>query len=306
MARRAGRYIMAPISTGIRMVEMMKDLVRTCSRYSRRITSQTLRMGHRRLGGFHGLDEDLLQGGLEHLKAADASVGGSQIEQLLRIGTGRKPDLDIVAVVVEVFYHAPLLEERPIAVILDLHVVLAEARTYRRKLAIKQRPAVVDEADGIAESLHGIHAVGREQNSLASLLELEQHVLHLHGVHGIHAAERLVHNDEVGVVEQRGNELDLLLHSFGKLLDLLLGPVRKLEALAPPPCAAGGFGSGKSMHLAEEDKLLDDFHLLVEAAFLRQVSHAVEVGATEGLPEEAHAAGVGQGDPNHHADGAGL
>jgi hypothetical protein len=41
-------------------------------------------------------------------------------------------------------------------------------------------------------------------------------------VHRIEAAERLVHHDEAGVVQQRGDELDLLLHAFGELFGFLV------------------------------------------------------------------------------------
>ena len=38
--------------------------------------------------------------------------------------------------------------------------------------------------------------------------------------------------------------------------------------------------------LAEEDKLVEDLHLLVEAALFGQIADAVEAGALEGLAEE--------------------
>ncbi len=60
------------------------------------------------------------------------------------------------------------------------------------------------------------------------------------------------------------------------------------------------------MELAEEDELVDDLHLLVEAALFGQIADAVEVLAVEGLAEELHVAGVGHGDADHHADGGGL
>ena len=41
------------------------------------------------------------------------------------------------------------------------------------------------------------------------------------GVDRVEAAEGLVHDDEVGLVQQRGDELDLLLHALGELFGLL-------------------------------------------------------------------------------------
>ena len=60
------------------------------------------------------------------------------------------------------------------------------------------------------------------------------------------------------------------------------------------------------MQPAEEDQLVEDLHLFVEAALFGQVADALQALALEGLVEEADAARVGQGDAHHHADGAGL
>ena len=60
------------------------------------------------------------------------------------------------------------------------------------------------------------------------------------------------------------------------------------------------------VQLAEENQLIDDLHLLVEAALLGQIADAVQALALEGLSEEADAAGVGHGDAHHHANGAGF
>ena len=53
------------------------------------------------------------------------------------------------------------------------------------------------------------------------------------GVDGVEAAEGLVHDDELGLVQQRGDELDLLLHALGELFGLLVDGVGDLDAFAP-------------------------------------------------------------------------
>jgi hypothetical protein len=66
------------------------------------------------------------------------------------------------------------------------------------------------------------------------------------------------------------------------------------------------------MRLAEpvqfpkEDQLVNDLHFLVEAAFFGQIADALQALALEGLFEEADAARVWNGDPHHHANGAGF
>ena len=54
----------------------------------------------------------------------------------------------------------------------------------------------------------------------------------------------------------------------------------------------GGFG-GEPVETARKDELIEDDHLLVEAALLRQIADAVETAAVEGLFKKADAAGVG-------------
>ena len=126
------------------------------------------------------------------------------------------------------------------------------------------------------------------------------------GVDGIEAAEGLVHDDEFGLVQQRGDELDLLLHALGELFGLLVDGLGDLHALAPVVGTLAAVGGVEAVKLAEEDELVEDLHLLVEAALLGQIADAVEQLAREGLAEEADGAGVGHGDADHHADGAGL
>ena len=76
--------------------------------------------------------------------------------------------------------------------------------------------------------------------------------------------------------------------------------------LAPDVGALGGGGGVEAVELAEEDELVDDLHLLVEAALFGQIADAMKVLAVEGLVEELDRAGVGHGDADHHADGGGL
>ena len=49
----------------------------------------------------------------------------------------------------------------------------------------------------------------------------------------IEPREWFVENQEVGIVEQRSDELDFLLHTLGELFDFLLHPVGNLHALTP-------------------------------------------------------------------------
>src|SRR5204862_227351 len=60
---------------------------------------------------------------------------------------------------------------------------------------------------------------------LAAALGLEHGVLERLRVDRIEAAERLVEDHQLGIVQQRGDELHLLLHPPRQLVDLRLAPI---------------------------------------------------------------------------------
>ncbi len=126
----------------------------------------------------------------------------------------------------------------------------------------------MDEADGVAELFDLIHAVGGEEDGAALLAQIDEGVHEERGVDGVEAAEGLVHDDELGLVKERGNELDLLLHALGELFGLLGDGLGDLHALAPDVGALRGCRRVEAVELAEEDELVDDLHLLVQAALL--------------------------------------
>jgi hypothetical protein len=70
--------------------------------------------------------------------------------------------------------------------------------------------------------------------------------------------------------------------------------------------AAGGLRNANAFEAGEEDEVLHDLHLLVEAALLGKVSDTVEEMAGERLAKDTDCAGVRNGDSHHHADGAGF
>ena len=79
-----------------------------------------------------------------------------------------------------------------------------------------------------------------------------------------------------------------------------------LHALAPEVGALAGGGGVEAVELAEEDELVHDLHLLVEAALFREIAYALEEVSVEGLAEEVDGAGIGHSDADHHADAGGF
>ena len=150
---------------------------------------------------------------------------------------GFKPHFHIVAVIVERLDQLAALQLR-IALVLHLHVVLAVAGLDLLQIAFQDGAAMIDQADRVAQPLDLVHAMGGEQDGLARLLQLDQDVLQHDRVGGIEAGEWLIHDDEIGIVQQRGDELHLLLHALGKLFHFLVRPVGDLQPLAPVPASA--------------------------------------------------------------------
>src|SRR6266481_3286697 len=288
--------------SGMRMVMMRKLFARMRSRYSRFATSQTLSIDI----FSYGFDEDLLEGGLHHFEAGDASAaldGGG--EERLRVGTGvvgaTKFDLGLSAIVLRAF-DAGMREEGVVSFEGDLDAVARIAALDFAHAAGENEMTAGDEGDGVADFFDLIHAVGAEEDRLALLAKVDEGVHEKRGVDGVEAAEGLVHDDEVGLVQESGDELDLLLHAFGELLGFLGDGLGDVHALAPDMGALAGGGGVEAVELAEEDELVHDLHLLVEAALFREIADAVEDVSLKRAAEEVDGAGVRHGDADHHAD----
>src|SRR5271170_2718354 len=92
---------------------------------------------------------------------------------------------------------------------------------------------VMDEADAVADLFDLIHSVGGEEDGAALFAEVDESVHEQNGVDGIEAAEGLVHDDELGLVQESGDELDLLLHTLGKLFCFFADRWSDLKPVAP-------------------------------------------------------------------------
>ena len=88
----------------------------------------------------------------------------------------------------------------------------------------------------------------------------------------VEARERLVHEQDLGVVQDGGDELDLLLVALRQLLGAAVGVVRGAEAAQPVQRAAPGAVGRDAVQAGEEQELLEDPHPRVQAALLGQVA----------------------------------
>ncbi len=197
-------------------------------------------------------------------------------------------------------------KKRVVASKVDMDAVGRITRLDLAHAAFEHQLSLVNQRDGVAELLHLVHAVGAEQDRPALFAQVDQRIHQQRRVDRVESAEWLVHDDQFGLMQQRGDELDLLLHSLRELFGLLVDRIENLHALAPDMRALGRGDGVKPVQLPQKDELVKHLHLLVEAALFRQITDPVQGIARKRLAEELHGAGVGLGDADHHADGRGL
>jgi len=83
----------------------------------------------------------------------------------------------------------------------------------------------------------------------------------------VQTAERLVHHNQIGIVQERGYQLNLLLHPLESSpssykLRRYLHPIRPIQ------CTPARLFGRQPVQLTEEDQLIQNLHLLVESALL--------------------------------------
>src|SRR5262249_23311089 len=145
------------------------------------------------------------------------------------------------------------------------------------------------------------HDVRREEDRAALRLELLQDPAHEDDVDGVEARRRLIEEHELRLVQERPDQLDLLLVSLGELLDLRVALLPELEPLEPTLGPREDFRREGLLDFGQEQEMLEDVHLLVEAAFLRQVADAIAGGvAAIGRSEDLDCAGIRKENAGDH------
>src|ERR1700739_2956527 len=233
---------------GTPKVVILKARLRTCSRYSRLATSQILRIDF----ASDRLDKDFFKRRLDHLEAINSCDGGSLVQQFLRIAVFLEPDLGVPG---EVFGFGDFgaVQESGAALELDDDVIALVARLDFADAAGKHRLPFIDKAEGIERFFSLVHAMGGEDDGLAFVLQIQKGLFQQLGIDRIEAAEGLIHHDQAGIVEQRTDELNLLLHALGKFFSLLGKGFFDVQPFRPVVRALAGFAGGKPVEFAEKD-----------------------------------------------------
>ncbi len=186
------------------------------------------------------------------------------------------------------------------------HRVRREVTADLINAAVEDALAVIDEHDPVAERLHLIHLVSRHDHGTSGGHLLLDDLLDQPGVDGVESREGLVDDYEVGLVQQSGDDLGLLLHALAELLHLLAPVLIEVHAFEPGDQPALRFTVAEALERGEEDQHLLERDVLVEAAVLGQITDAV-LGDLGGIRAQyLHASGIGLEDVEHHADGGGL
>src|SRR5260370_42421618 len=175
-----------PMSNGMRMVEMRKALVRTRSRYSRFAMSQTLCIDFASVNRFPGFccyffDKDLFEGGFHDFEAGNAGLGDGLGEEGLAVVCVAELDLG-AALVVFCLVDGGVVYEGGCGLSVYDDAVVGIAGLDLAHGSGEDEAAVVDEADGVAELLDLVRAVGGEEDGGALVAEVDEGGLQERGV----------------------------------------------------------------------------------------------------------------------------
>ena len=165
---------------------------------------------------------------------------------------------------------------------------------------------MVDKGDVVAQLLGRGHVVGGEDDGGALRFKAQDFALEDVGIDGVEAAERLVEDEQLRLVQHGDDELHLLLHAFGELLDRAVPPVTDFQAVEPlvQPFDCGSLV--EPLELCQIDSLLTHSHLFIQSPLFGHVANLHHIGIGHGVAVEGQPAAVGSEDVVDDADEGGL
>src|SRR5215471_11567110 len=171
------------------------------------------------------------------------------------------------------------------------------------QITFEDLPGLGDEADLIAEFLCLFEHVRRKDDGFSLRSKIEQILLDQGGIDWVETGENLVENQDLRVVNDRRDELDFLLHSFGQSVDFLVQPGTQLHLVQPVADARAGRLSRDLFDGGEEIEMVDDLHATVKSAFFGQIPDSVLRLPIHRVPENVDLARIWGGDAHDHPDG---
>ena len=154
--------------------------------------------------------------------------------------------------------------------------------------ATRDQPAVIDDHERLAKRLGDLHLVRREDDRPALIAQLDERVAQQRKVDRIEPGERLIHEEDVRRVQDRGDELDLLLIALAELFGTPVRQIRDPEPLEPGEGVRAGLPGPLAVERGEVDELIDDGEARVEAALFREITERAprEVGRRDAIPAD--------------------
>ena len=127
-------------------------------------------------------------------------------------------------------------QRRPVgcrAPVVDVDEPLRHPGTQFLQLAGEDDTAVIDDDDVLAQILDQVELVAGEQHRRAGAGDIGEQLGH--EAHGdrVETGERLVEHEQVGLVDQGGDQLDALLVAVRQGVDAVPGPVGEVETIEP-------------------------------------------------------------------------
>src|SRR6266540_441923 len=194
----SGNKKTAAKNTGPSSAITQNDFLRTRSTNSRRTTTQILRTDSLRP---HQIDEDLVQRRLLQLELRQPRARRHEsLQDLLGIGAGRELQLGILAVVIhlahKLFVCKDLHSSPQAPVEPDDEMVSAMCALDVAEGPVHQLPPPRDDAQLLAQLFGLLHDVGRKQDRLPAVAQVEHRVLHDLRVHRVEPRKWLVQDHE--------------------------------------------------------------------------------------------------------------
>ncbi len=167
-------------------------------------------------------------------------------------------------------------------------------------------PTAGDDDDVFAHVLDEVELMAAEDDAHARRRPLADDLGHGRDADRIEAAEGLVEHEQLGIVGERGRQLDALLVAVRQLLELGLGPVAEAHPLQP--AQGGGIRrlATEAVLLGEVRELLGDAHPRIQPALLGHIAEAKTLDAIDGLSGPADLAAIRPGQAEDAAHRGGL
>jgi len=162
-------------------------------------------------------------------------------------------------------------------------------------------PAAVDDHDVLAHVLHQVELVAREDDADAGRRALAKDRRHRLDAERVEAAERLVENEQLRIVDQGRPELDALLVAVRQGLELGAGAVGEPEPVEPARRRGLRLGRRQAMLLGEVAQLVGDLHPRVQAALLGHVAEPETMDPVDRPALPSDRAAIRSGEPEHAA-----